>query len=154
MFPYSVMVYNYMKENANRDNETGALYWTGTVTEAFRNLGIGNANYSRVMNALKGMGSVKVKYRGGGKSKSEIWIMDEPSQKIFEDVRESGMLNGTKYTNTAAEIREINTRISKMEASLVTVVKSVNALMKRVDLLERGNEDDSSEFSIEDWGDE
>ena len=155
VFPYAVRVYDYMKEHADRDIETGDLYWTGTVTEVFRDLGITNANYSRVMNALKGMGSVKFKYRGGGAAKSELWIMDEPDRSVFEKVRESGMLKGTAHTNAAAAIREINTRISKLEASLVTIVKSVNDLMNRVALLEQsGDDDDNSEFSLEDWGDE
>ena len=79
VFGYAQAIYNHMKENAERDEETGGLYWTGTVTRVFEEAGINNANYSRVMNALKAMDCIQVKYRGGGAAKMEFWILSDGS---------------------------------------------------------------------------
>ena len=151
VFGYAQTIYNHMKENADRDEETGDLYWTGTVTKVFEEVGINNANYSRVMNALKAMGCIKVKYRGGGAAKMEFWVMSPPNEADYERAREDGALGNNKSLQFHKETRDLNTKVAKLEASLKTVVTAMNSLMARVALLENNGEDMSFLTDEDDW---
>ena len=141
VFGYAQTIYNHMKENADRDEETGDLYWTGTVTKVFEEAGIHNANYSRVMNALKAMDCIQVKYRGGGVAKMEFWILGPPNDVAYERAREDGALGNNKALQFHKETRDLNSRVMKIEASLKTMVNSMNSLINRVTLLENNGED-------------
>lgn len=151
VFSYAQAVYNHMKENADRDEETGGLYWTGTVTKVFEEAGIHNANYSRVMNALKAMDCIQVKYRGGGASKMEFWILGPPNEVAYERAREDGALGNNKAMQFHRETRDLNNKVVKLEASLKTVVTSMNSLMARVALLENKGEDMSFPIDEDGW---
>ena len=151
VYSYAQTIYNHMKENAERDEETGGLYWTGTVTSVFAEAGINNANYSRVMNALKAMDCIKVKYRGGGAAKMEFWVMGPPNEVAYERAREDGALGNNKALQFHKETRDLNNRVAKLEASLRTIVNSMNSLMARVTLLENNGEDMSILIDEEEW---
>ena len=151
VFGYAQAIYNHMKENAERDEETGGLYWTGTVTTVFTEAGINNANYSRVMNALKAMDCIQVKYRGGGAAKMEFWILGPPNDVAYERAREDGALGNNKALQFHKETRELNNKVAKLEASLKTIVNSMNSLMARVTLLENNGEDMSFLINEEEW---
>lgn len=141
VYNYAQTIYNHMKENARRDEETGDLYWTGTVTTVFAEAGINNANYSRVMNALKAMDCIKVKYRGGGAAKMEFWVMGPPNEIAYERAREDGAIGNNKALQFHKETRDLNNKVAKLEASLKTMINSMNSLMARVALLENKGED-------------
>ena len=151
VFSYAQTIYNHMKENADRDEETGDLYWTGTVTKVFEEAGIHNANYSRVMNALKAMDCIQVKYRGGGVAKMEFWILGPPTDVAYERAREDGALGNNKALQFHKETRDLNNKVVKLEASLKTVVTSMNSLMARVALLENKGEDMSFPIDEDGW---
>lgn len=141
VYSYAQTIYNHMKENAERDEETGDLYWTGTVTTVFAEAGINNANYSRVMNALKAMDCIKVKYRGGGAAKMEFWIMGPPNDVAYERAREDGALGNNKSLQFHKEMRDMHKKVDRLESSLKTMVNSMNSLITRVTLLENNGED-------------
>lgn len=141
VYNYAQTIYDHMKENAQRDEETGDLYWSGTVTTVFAEVGINNANYSRVMNALKAMDCIKVKYRGGGAAKMEFWVMGPPNEIAYERAREDGALGNNKALQFHKETRDIAKRLEKLESSLKTIIMSMNSLMARVALLENNGED-------------
>ena len=151
VFGYAQAIYNHMKENAERDEETGGLYWTGTVTRVFEEAGIHNANYSRVMNALKAMDCIQVKYRGGGAAKMEFWILGPPNDVAYERAREDGALGNNKALQFHKETRELNNKVMKLEASLKTMINSMNRLMARVALLENNGEDMSFLTDEDEW---
>ena len=151
VYGYAQIIYNHMKENAERDKESGDLYWTGTVTKVFEEVGINNANYSRVMNALKAMDCIQVKYRGGGAAKMEFWVLGPPNEVAYERAREDGALGNNKALQFHKETRDINTRLEKVEASLKTVVTAMNSLMARVALLENNGEDMSLLIDEDGW---
>ena len=151
VYSYAQTIYNHMRENAERDEETGDLYWTGTVTSVFAEAGINNANYSRVMNALKAMDCIKVKYRGGGAAKMEFWVMGPPNEVAYERAREDGALGNNKALQFHRETRELNNKVAKLEASLKTMVNSMNSLMARVALLENNGEDMSFLVDEDEW---
>lgn len=151
VYNYAQAVYDHMKENAQRDEETGDLYWSGTVTTVFAEAGINNANYSRVMNALKAMDCIKVKYRGGGAAKMEFWVMGPPNETAYERAREDGALGNNKALQFHKETRELNNKVAKLEASLKTMIMSMNSLMARVALLENKGEDTSFLIDDEEW---
>lgn len=150
-YGYAQAIYNHMKENAERDEETGGLYWTGTVTTVFAEAGINNANYSRVMNALKAMDCIQVKYRGGGAAKMEFWILGPPNEVAYERAREDGALGNNKALQFHKETRELNNKVAKLEASLKTMINSMNSLMARVALLENKGEDMSFLIDEDEW---
>ena len=152
VYSYAQTIYNHMKENAERDEETGDLYWTGTVTSVFAGAGINNANYSRVMNALKAMDCIKVKYRGGGAAKMEFWVMGPPNEVAYERAREDGALGNNKALQFHKETRELNNKVAKLEASLKTMINSMNSLINRVTLLENNGEDMSLFISEDEDG--
>lgn len=143
VYGYAQTIYNHMKKNAERDEETGDLYWSGTVTTVFAEVGIPNANYSRVMNALKAMDCIKVKYRGGGAAKMEFWIMGPPTEVAYERAREDGALGNNQALKYHKEMRDINAKLEKLEGSLKTIVTAMNTLMSRVTMLENIDEDKS-----------
>lgn len=151
VYGYAQAIYNHMKENAERDEETGGLYWTGTVTKVFEEAGIHNANYSRVMNALKAMDCIQVKYRGGGAAKMEFWILGPPTDVAYERAREDGALGNNKALQFHKETRDLNNRVVKLEASLKTMINSMNSLINRVTLLENNGEDMSLFISEDEW---
>ena len=151
VFGYAQAIYNHMKENAERDEETGGLYWTGTVTTVFAEAGINNANYSRVMNALKAMDCIQVKYRGGGAAKMEFWILGPPNEVAYERAREDGALGNNKALQFHKETRDLNNKVAKLEASLKTIIHSMNSLMARVALLENNGEDTSFLIDEDEW---
>ena len=151
VYGYAQAIYNHMKENAERDEETGGLYWTGTVTKVFEEAGIHNANYSRVMNALKAMDCIQVKYRGGGAAKMEFWILGPPTDVAYERAREDGALGSNKALQFHKETRDLNNKVAKLEASLKTMVNSMNSLMARVALLENNGEDTSFLIDEDEW---
>ena len=152
VYSYAQTIYNHMKEHAERDEETGDLYWTGTVTSVFAGAGINNANYSRVMNALKAMGCIQVKYRGGGAAKMEFWVMSPPNEADYERAREDGALGNNKSLQFHKETRDLNNKVAKLEASLKTMVHSMNSLINRVTLLENNGEDMSLFISEDEDG--
>ena len=151
VYNYAQAIYNHMKENARRDEETGGLYWTGTVTTVFAEAGINNANYSRVMNALKAMDCIQVKYRGGGAAKMEFWVKGPPNEIAYERAREDGALGNNKALQFHKETRDLNNKVAKLEASLKTVINSMNSLMARVALLENKGEDMSFLIDEDEW---
>ena len=151
VYGYAQTIYNHMKENARRDEETGDLYWTGTVTTVFAEAGINNANYSRVMNALKAMDCIQVKYRGGGAAKMEFWILGPPNEVAYERAREDGALGNNKALQFHKETRDLNNKVAKLEASLKTMINSMNSLMARVALLENKGEDMSFLIDEDEW---
>ena len=151
VYGYAQTIYNHMKENAERDEETGGLYWTGTVTTVFAEAGINNANYSRVMNALKAMDCIQVKYRGGGAAKMEFWILGPPNEVAYERAREDGALGNNKALQFHKETRDLNNKVAKLEASLKTMINSMNSLMARVALLENKGEDMSFLIDEDEW---
>lgn len=151
VYNYAQAIYNHMKENARRDEETGDLYWTGTVTTVFAEAGINNANYSRVMNALKAMDCIQVKYRGGGAAKMEFWILGPPNEVAYERAREDGALGNNKALQFHKETRDLNNKVAKLEASLKTMINSMNSLMARVALLENKGEDMSFLIDEDEW---
>ena len=151
VYGYAQTIYNHMKENAERDEETGGLYWTGTVTTVFAEAGINNANYSRVMNALKAMDCIQVKYRGGGAAKMEFWILGPPNEVAYERAREDGALGNNKALQFHKETRDLNNKVAKLEASLKTMINSMNSLINRVTLLENNGEDMSFLIDEDEW---
>jgi hypothetical protein len=85
-FQYTEDFYNRLMEGAKRKTINGVKVhvWEGSLTDLYRNMGIGQSYYSKIMNNLKSMGCVTMTQRGSRKTPSILVLHHSPDRAEWQ----------------------------------------------------------------------
>lgn len=121
VFRHSVTVYNEMAAQASviEAEDTRMLVYEGKLVElVVDTCGLSVPYYTKVTQALKGMGSARQLRRGGGSSGSQWELIKEPTQELWEAyMNEVDPEDNTEYAPMQM-VLDIGTRLRKIEKAI------------------------------------
>lgn len=116
-------VYNEMTVQAHvvTAENVQLLVYEGKLTELVTvHVGLSVPYYTKVTQALKGMGCAKQLRRGGGNSPSQWQLIRPPSLGLYlkwQDLLEAATEDEPEYA-TAQAVRDMNTRVQRIEKAM------------------------------------
>lgn len=152
LFEYCTSVYAVMEDESEYDTEESERSWKGSLVLLIEQLGIGKANYTRTMNALRGMGCISLRYRGGGPALSEYWVHHPPTQERFDKARNDGLFSSSKVKHVEMAQADLNKEMDALKQNMAVIAKALKNLTDRVDGLETHKEDmETSMIEENEW---
>jgi hypothetical protein len=122
VFRHSLTVYAEMENQSRLVTVEGIkmLVYEGKLTELVVNTcELSVPYYSKVTQALKGMGCCRQLRRGGGPSLSQWELIKEPTVELYEEYISTGEQaeEPTQFA-TKQEVRDVNNRLMTVEKAL------------------------------------
>lgn len=128
IYTHCVKVYEAMATEAedmplNEEDSERGLVWTGYTTKLFSDLGLAVPYYTQVTRLLKAMDCIRQLRRGGGGSPSQWLLLQEPTVKLYEGVKDlEGLVTSTAGKASKDDIMEqrmkdMQRRIDELEAA-------------------------------------
>lgn len=125
-----IALYDAMLEGSFTTKE--GVMWEGSLSRLIATIDKTTSNYAKITNALKDMGCIENRRRGGGQSTS-LWMLVTPptyelSQYIVKDTANSKL-----QRKVDGAIDSLNIRVSDLEAKVDLLVRHIRTLESRID---------------------
>lgn len=126
LYQHCVTVWEGMTERAEPLEENpDILVYEGYTTHLFEELGLSTPYYTKVMNMMKAMDSLRQMSRGGGSAQSQWALIQEPTVELFQEaMREEGKIVGKKQAKTTMleqQLGDLRDRVSDLENQVATI---------------------------------
>jgi hypothetical protein len=131
---YCRLVYDAFEATAVRDSE-GVLVWEGSTTELFRQLGISNAHYSRVLDAMDRGGWTTRLQRGGRGLLTRYALHSQPELAEGTEIPPEGLTRPTPDAILAGRVTALERRLEGLDVKQYLAV-----LERRIQQLERSTQ--------------
>lgn len=121
LYSYCEAVWHAMNEEADEiDVNENLSLWRGHLTRLFEEQGLGVPRYTAVVTALKDMGCMYQRRRGGGKVPSEWVLVEPPTIELFKQSRGVATSKRAQKNQTILEqnITDMNKRVANLERAL------------------------------------
>lgn len=118
-------------ENESFTTKEGVM-WEGSLSRLIATIDKTTSNYAKITSALKDMGCIENRRRGGGQS-SSLWMLVTPptyelSQYIVKDTQASKL-----ERRVDGSINALGLRVSDLEAKVDLLVRHIRTLEGRID---------------------
>lgn len=133
-YKYTLEFYRLLESNAEREliDDIELMVFRGALTKLFKGLGVSQSYYSKVMDALKDLGSITVLKRGARGVDSIVAVHSEPIEIDF-------LMRGSNRLTSSPQAARLSERVADLEKRLggMSIVDAIDNLDRRLKALER-----------------